>query len=323
MSPVQFAGTVRLLLKSGAGALGWWRIRYSSLCRLPEGRLLHDAYLDYAVQAIEHERKVATLSEVLNQRKLNFILIKGFAASRFYPESNLRPSGDIDLYVPRQEWIRIRGILDQSLYSGYRVDWEHAEFERFDIRGFEEFYERAETISLEGVEVKVLGAEDHLRFLCLHLLKHGGWRPLWLCDIGAVLERLPESFDWDRCLGADEVQAGWILCTIGLARDILQAEPSNRPPHLQDLDLPRWLVNSLLERWSESTSPNLPLFREQVRKYWWRPRKLIEALSKRWPNAIQATVDADGPFDERSRLPFQLKNCTSRAAELGRRILGW
>jgi hypothetical protein len=322
INPVQFAGTARLLLKSGAGALGWWRIRHSSLRKLPEARLLRDAYLKCAVEAIEHERKLATLVEALNQEKLSFILLKGCATSRFYPESNLRPCGDIDLYLPREEWIRMRGILDQSLYSGYRVDWEHAEFERFDVRHFDEFYGHAESIQIEGVEVKVLRAEDHLRFLCFHLLKHGGWRPLWLCDVAAMLERLPERFDWDRCLGPDEVHARWILCTIGLARDILQAEPINAPPQLQDLRVPRWLVNSLLERWSESSCPSLPFFHEQARQCWWRPRKLIEALWKRWPNPIQATIDADGSFDEGARLRFQLRNCKSRAAELGRRTLG-
>jgi len=320
ISPEQFAGTAPLLLKSGAGALGWWRIRQSSLCSLPEGQLLRIAYLECAAQAIEHERKIATLAEALNREKFSFILLKGSATSRFYPESHLRPSGDIDLYMPSREWIRVRAILDRRQFSGYRVDLVHVEFERFDVRSFEEFYQHAESIRVGGAEVKMLGTEDHLRFLCLHLLKHGGWRPLWLCDIAALLERLPERFDWDRCLGPNELYAVWILCTIGLAQDILRAEVSNPPPFLQDLALPRWLVNSILNRWSNPNSPDLSLFVDQVRHCWRQPRRLIEALWERWPNPIQATVDADGPFDDRARLPFQLRNYKSRAVELGRQM---
>ena len=45
--------------------------------------------------------------------------------------------------------------------------------------------------------------EDQLRQLCLHLLRHGACRPLWLCDVAVMLESLPGDFDWDRCLGGD------------------------------------------------------------------------------------------------------------------------
>jgi hypothetical protein len=50
-------------------------------------------------------------------------------------------------------------------------------------------------VELNGAKIRILGAEDHLRLLCLHLLKHGAWRPLWLCDVAAALESRPSSFD--------------------------------------------------------------------------------------------------------------------------------
>ena len=301
-----------LLLKSGAGALGWWRIRQSPVRFLSAAKSLRNAYLRYAAQGLEQANKVATLNAVLQRERVRCILLKGLATSRFYPEPGLRPPGDIDLCVPPEDRQRTRAILDKPEYRGYNVDLEHAELRRFDDRSFEEFYLHSESIRIEGTEVRVLGNEDHLRFLCLHLLKHGGCRPLWLCDIAAVLEQIPRSFDWDRCLGSQKPHADWILCTIGLAQDVLKAQVANPPPRLDRLRLPRWLVNSLMKQWNAPDMVNLPLLRDQIRDQWRNPRGLVEALRSRWPNAIQATVDANGQFDDSMRLPFQLRNCQSR-----------
>jgi hypothetical protein len=307
------AGIAPLLLKSGAGALGWWRLRQSSSCCLPVAQWLRNAYLQYAAQGLEHEHKVANLVTALSRQAIRCILLKGYAAGRFYSEPGLRPPGDIDLCVPPEDWGRVQAILSESKYRGYRIDLEHAEFSRFNARSFDDFYARGESIWLEGAEVRVLSDEDHLRFLCFHLLKHGGWRPVWLCDIAAVLERLPTSFDWDRCLGPNKLHAGWILCTIGLAREILEAHVTNPHPRVEGLRLPRWLVNALLRQWNDPDPSTLPLIHDQIREHWRHPRRLLEALRKRWPNAIQATVDAGAPFDDSLRLPLQLRNCTSRA----------
>ncbi len=50
---------------------------------------------------------------------------------------------------------------------------------------------RSQLVNLDGVDVRVPGLEDHLGILCLHLLHHGAFRPLWLCDIAAALETRP------------------------------------------------------------------------------------------------------------------------------------
>ena len=45
-----------------------------------------------------------------------------------------------------------------------------------------------------GLDVRVLSPEDDLRFLCLHLLRHGAVQPLWLCDICVLLEARANDF---------------------------------------------------------------------------------------------------------------------------------
>jgi hypothetical protein len=78
------------------------------------------------------------------------------------------------------------------------------------------------------IPVKVLSPEDHLSMLCVHFLGHGGWRPIWLCDIAAAMESLTESFDWQTCLGEDTRRAGWILSALACAHEILGAQLGRR-----------------------------------------------------------------------------------------------
>ncbi len=71
---------------------------------------------------------------------------------------------------------------------------------------FVEVIAQSRLVDLDGVLVRIPSDEHHLRILCLHLLYHGAWRPLWLCDIGASIEQIDAEFDWDVFLGADPVR---------------------------------------------------------------------------------------------------------------------
>jgi hypothetical protein len=168
-------------------------------------------------------------------------------------------------------------------------------------------------VKLENTEVRVLGAEDHLRILCFHLLKHGAWRPLWLCDVSVALESRSPRFDWDRCLGRNKRRANWVLCAIGLAHQLLDASLGDAPVKAGANGLPRWLIPSVLAEWNAPYPPN---FGAPIREYIWEPVKLLKAIRKRWPNPIQATIAADGRLNGVPRLPFQIGNCIVRAARL-------
>jgi hypothetical protein len=168
--------------------------------------------------------------------------------------------------------------------------------------------------------IRVLCAEDHLRILCLHLLKHWAGRPLWLCDVAAALESRPSHFDWDRCLGKDQRRANWILCTIKLAHQLLGARLGNIP--LRDQNVPAWLIPSVMEQWNAPSAPNLPLALGQIRKHLLEPTKLLKDLHKRWPNPIQATMDAGAPLNGMLRLPLQIRSCCVRAVRLLRSVRG-
>ena len=314
ISAEQTAAAVPLLLLSGAGALGWWRFRQAS-DELPSNvrEQLRAAYLDCAIRSARHEREVVEVFRVLRSAAVEPILLKGWATGRFYAEAGLRPSGDIDSCVAPRQYAAAQAVLNRPENQQYWVDLDHDEITRFQGRSFEDLYSRSELVVLESTEVRILGPEDHLRILCLHLLKHGAWRPLWLCDVAAAIESRPSHFDWDRCLGRNQRQMKWVLCTIALAHRLLSAELGDAP---LTGDLPAWLTASVLREWNTPSNPNLPAIATDVSTRWRAPGAVLEQLTKRWPNPIQATVDADGDFNKAPRLPFQIRHCLARGVKL-------
>ncbi len=313
------AAIVPRLVESGTAALGWWRIHQAGGEQAFSGLAqLRATYLRYAVHAAEHESEIVDVFNALRSSGVEPILLKGWAIGRSYPEIGLRPSGDIDLCISPDQYAKAKAVLRTRPPSVYSVDLDHDITTRFSALTFEELYLRSQLVNLDGAEIRVPGAEDHLRILCLHMLKDGAWRPLWLCDVAAALESRPQRFDWNRCLGNNETQADWVLCSLALAGRLLGAETRATPAHGRLKTLPDWLVRSVLKRWNAPAPPNLPLFVEQVGQHWWKIDTL-RAIRQRWPNPIQATVDAGGSFTTRSRFPFQVRDCISRTVRLCRR----
>jgi Uncharacterised nucleotidyltransferase len=317
MSPEERNAVLPLLLGSGAGALAWWRIRQRNEPMCVAGiEQLRQAYWHSSIHAAKQEREVVEVFKVLRSAGIEPILIKGWAIARAYPETGLRPAGDIDLCFPPAQYAKARSVLNTPEYQQYWIDLEHDEVDKLDERSFQELYRCSELVKLENTEVRVLGAEDHLRILCFHLLKHGAWRPLWLCDVSAALESRPPRFDWDRCLGRNNRRANWVLCALGLAHQLLGARLGDAPVKSGASSLPGWLIPSVLKQWNAPYPPNLPLIGVQIRKHVREPIKLLKEIRKRWPNPIQATVDANREFDGVPRLPFQIGYCIVRAARL-------
>jgi hypothetical protein len=313
MSADTLAGLVPLLIRTGAGGLAWWRLRGSALAACPAALDLRQAYRLQALQARLHERRLVQALGILRAAGIEPLLAKGWAAARLYPEPGLRPYGDVDLWVAPYQRARAAAALSGPDGQRCRVDL-HAETPLPDRR-YEELHERSRLEPLGGIEVRILGPEDHLALLCVHMLGHGAWRPVWLCDIAAAVESLPSGFDWARCLPADPRRAGWIVCALGLARRLLGARVSDAVV----APLPRWLPAAVLRQWArEEHYMSTPSMAFALR----RPRLIPRALRLRWPNAIQATVDLEGPFNALPRLPFQLAGCLWRLVRAARPLPG-
>ena len=318
----ELAAIIPLLTGSGASALANARIRDSHLRDSTTAAQLQQAHRLHAVHAAAFEEDITDAIKLLRNAGVEPILAKGWAVARLYPDTSLRPYGDIDLYVPPGQYSSAMRVLASSEGKRFVVDL-HEGFDSSEGISIDALYERSRLVSLADVKVRVPCDEDHLRILCLHFLRHGAWRPLWLCDIAVAVETRAPEFDWDICLGTNPRRADWIACSIGLAHRLLGAEIAGTPVVDRAQTLPAWLISNVLKQWETPYSMSQPPvnYAAPMSKYLRDPRGFLSDLRRRWPNAIEATVYTGGPFNDLPRWPFQIGECMIRTGKFLARTL--
>ncbi len=308
------------LLSSGAAALAWKRVGKSELRASPAALELEQAYRLHSLQSAIHERDIQNVMALLSRAGIEPVLVKGWAIARLYPESGLRPYGDIDLCVHAEQFAAAKATLSREPINS-QVDL-HRGFAKLDTRSWDELHAHSQVLKINDVEVRVLGPEDHLRALCFHFLREGAWRALWLCDIAVAVEGRPANFDWDLFLGRDAKRREWFACSIVLAHRLLDADLDGVPDAIAGKRSPGWLAPAVLKAWEvramlhRHSTPMKNVWRHPA--YALRPRN----LRTHWPNAIEGTIGVNGPFNEMPRLPFQLGNCVVRALDYLRHLPG-
>ncbi len=303
LSVKELASITPLLLESGGGALAWCRVRNSYLKDTPAATELRQAYRLHTLQAALHARNIKQVFMLFRAAGIEPLLVKGWAIARLYTEPGTRPYGDIDLCVSPADYLKAQDVLRAEGHR-YPVDL-HKDTGQLDDRGWDELLARSQLVLLEDVPVRIPAAEDHLRILCYHLLRHGVERPLGLCDIAVALESRPCDFSWNMCLGTNPKRANWVVCTIALAQRLLDASTDNVPATQRDARLPSWLVNSVLKAWGKPFSQHFAR-QDSIIFSLRHPRGLVQALSRRWPTPIVGTVGVGGAFGNTPRFPYQL-----------------
>ncbi|MGH9970253.1 MAG: nucleotidyltransferase family protein [Pyrinomonadaceae bacterium] len=312
-----------LLYTSWAAALAWWRVRHTKLANSASGDVLRQAYHLNSVQAMMHEENIKKVFRLLREASIEAVLVKGWAAAALYPSPPLRPYGDLDICVSASDFKAARELLRGPEVSDCLVDL-HQRFSELDDRSLPELFARARRVRLGNEQIQILCPEDHLALLALHLLKHGAWRPLWLCDISAAIESLPAEFDWNMCLGTNQTRANWIICALGLTNRLLGASIDSLPLASEARRLPPWLVANVRKHWANLfPGDHLPIKAPPLMVTNLRsPRNLLRGLRERWPDPITATYNLNGQFNRLPRPPYQLAEFASRAAQFLWRLPG-
>jgi len=299
---------LRPLIASGCGTLIWRRIcGNESLSFSVVGASLRDLWRLNVLKMAEQRRQLVLLFARLAQAKIQGILLKGLSVANLYPDPRLRPVGDIDLYVGSEQFDDAKKVIAELADEGVPapVDLKH-EASDWTSLSFGEALGRSGRLNVGGATVRVLGAEDNLRFLCLHFLQHGGGRALWLCDVAAAVENRPAGFDWDLCLGTRPAVRNWVTSVISLADDTPIAQ--------QERKLPNWLPRTVLSQWASKVTGNMDGPGSPVPSPL-GPVTFIRALRRRWPDPISATVRVGGRLDNSPRLIYQLRWGFQRAVK--------
>ena len=314
----ELAGLAPVLAGSGLAPLVRRRLRPGRLC-VAHATRLRRAYRYHSLQNALSEHRIKQAFALLRAAGIEPLVIKGLSSARFYARRNLRPYGDIDLVVKPSEMSAAQSALEEI--DGLRnwVDLHSPDGpEGYDLA---EVYGRSELFALGGVGVRVPRPEDHLRVACVHLLKHGAWRPLWLCDVAAAVESRPAGFGWDVCLSGSRKVAERVGCAVRLAHALLGADLSDTPFASARGSLPGWLVRAVLAQWERPFAQDheAPELMSAALR---RPAKLAKALRRRWPDPVKATLRFGGGFDESPRLVYQLGDYVLSGAEFVARLPG-
>jgi hypothetical protein len=294
-----------LLLVTDTAALAWRRMQPHKMTSSWALAYLKEAYRKHTLESTTHEANIRDVFRRLRAASIEPILFKGWAIARLYPEAGLRPYGDLDLWMQPADLEKFND-LQSSGEAEYSVK-PHVSFYPQYARSFADVMAHSQLVPLGDIQVRVPGDEDHLRLSCLRFLYHGGWRPLWLCDIALMTESAGTGFDWDLCIGSNPKHADWIACAIGLAHHLLGARVSGTPVEKRARSLPRWLVTAVLRQWEKGGGIS---FAENVS--FSVPRRapslgsLVSTLREHWRNPVQASVEMNAWFNQAPRLPLQL-----------------
>ena len=231
------------------------------------------------------------------------VLIKGWAAALNYPDDKPRFFGDIDLAVSAADFARASELVNSPDPEITGIDL-HRELRHLDTVDWNISFANSQLVSIEDEPIRILSAEDHLRVMCVHWLTDGAESKDRLWDIYYAVENRPISFDWEKCLGVVEPhRRGWIIATIGLAHRYLGLKIDDLPFADEARVLPGWLTRCVERGWSNA-EPQRPLHTSMK-----DARLFVRQLRKRVPpNPIQATIDCEAAFDDRSRAGYQLRD---------------
>lgn len=179
-----------------------------------------------------HTEAFLRLYQALRAEGLAPVVVKGIVCRALYPQPELRPSSDEDLYLTAAEMPHFHAVLLRAGFvlteperdyrsahearyvhpdTGLVVEghWalfptEYAVYAALNVQ-LPDLMQRAQDWETGGVTLRVPDACDHLIFLLLHAFKHfisSGVGVRQLCDIALWMRRFGAQIDWQRVRAA-------------------------------------------------------------------------------------------------------------------------
>lgn len=147
------------------------------------------------------EDAVGRFARLMEENGIAYVVFKGLAVARHYPEPFVRTMGDVDFYVPQRDFLRAVEVIERGLHvvmdkedvdKHYSFDWQGIRFEmhyqietfgshrhqhRFDRMIDEAMAEHTDSFTVcdsdgNGTEVSVLPPTEDLIVVFKHWFNH-------------------------------------------------------------------------------------------------------------------------------------------------------
>ncbi|MBM3248181.1 MAG: signal peptidase I [Candidatus Omnitrophica bacterium] len=171
---------------------------------------------------------LSKLLKELNSLAVKIIVLKGCSlAEQLYGDFSLRPMKDIDILVKKQDWPKIKKVLDKLGFKaekdllelentlGSPADWHlcyrnardtkiEFKFNLF-ILDFPEFdssdyWQEAISIKINNIETLGLSVEDQIIYLSSRMINVGFRNLLWFCDLRELINTYSKDIDWGKII---------------------------------------------------------------------------------------------------------------------------
>lgn len=331
--PVEWEAVFRLADHHGTSGL-----LYRNLSRLreivPASALasLRQGYERNVHKSLFLARELIRILDCLDALGIEVVPYKGIVLSEvYYGDMAMRRSGDIDLFVRKQDVRRIKIAVRELEYtlrvpipedaeedyiaSGYEctfdspagcnlLELQWALQPRFYAVDFDMdgLFERAVNAAIVGRRVKTPSSEDLLLVLSVHAAKHVWGRLIWLCDIAQIVKRGDLNWSWvqahARTCGIERI----LHVTLLLANCLLATEI---PAAIEELILEDRAARAFADEVALGVARGVS-YEEQQISYFRLMMRLRERRADRWRFLTRLTF-TPGPGEwDTVRLPKPL-----------------
>jgi hypothetical protein len=280
--------------REGVAPLMYWKLKDSPVVVPPSTfNFLRSTYYQTLAQNTLIYQELERILNVLDDASIPAIVLKGAAlAATVYEDIGLRPMGDLDLLVPREELSNVvtllngvgfgrnenierRPGLDRIIKHHFalaggpqnhillEIHWNliagDSDWRSPTLEWFWNQREQSESMGSRGLTSAIfssLSPTAHALYLSSHLmLQHGGSeaRLVWLFDLYLLICMCDNQIDWDVLISRAE-DYGW---SYALYKSLLSVS------ECFDRSLPLWRLESVLEgkdnksRWMVDKKANL------------------------------------------------------------------